>query len=58
MEPSHEFMEVPGKLNEAIVKNLKPLLVNVLCRPLSAILEGPRALWLKKRIIVAYLVLL
>lgn len=51
-------MEVPGKLNEAIVKNLKPLLVNVLCRPLSAIPEGSRALWLKKRIIVAYLVLL
>lgn len=58
MEPSHEFMEVSGKLNEAIVKNLKPLLVNVLCRALSAIPEGSRALWLKKRIIVAYLVLL
>lgn len=51
-------MEVSGKLNEAIVKNLKPLLVNVLCRALSAIPEGSRALWLKKRIIVAYLVLL
>ena len=49
MEPSHEFMEAFGKVNGAILKNLKHYLVmNVLCRTFHVGLQGPRALWLNE----------